>query len=82
MTPTAGHRTRPLAACTRRSRASSASTYRQINAADEASFKAALDPSDGKLDLNVDFYGLGLFPPRPTTARVIRMGWVFACTSP
>lgn len=37
--------------------------YRQINADDEASFKAGLEPSAGKLDLAVDFYGIGMFPP-------------------
>jgi hypothetical protein len=37
--------------------------YRAINASDEAAFRAALDPTAGKLDLSVDFYGLGLFPP-------------------
>lgn len=37
--------------------------YRRINADDEASFTAGLSPSAGKLDLAVDFYGLGRFPP-------------------
>jgi recombinational DNA repair ATPase RecF len=37
--------------------------YRQINADDEAGFKAELEPSAGSLDLSVDFYGLGMFPP-------------------
>lgn len=37
--------------------------YRQINADDESSFKAELEPTAGKLDLEVDFYGLGMFPP-------------------
>ena len=37
--------------------------YRQINADDEASFKAGLEASAGKLDLEVDFYGIGMFPP-------------------
>ncbi|NQW73227.1 MAG: AAA family ATPase [Actinobacteria bacterium] len=37
--------------------------YRQINADDEASFKAGLEPSAGKLDLEVDFYGIGMLPP-------------------
>jgi ABC-type multidrug transport system ATPase subunit len=37
--------------------------YRQINAEDERAFKAELEPSAGKLDLLVDFYGLGMFPP-------------------
>ena len=37
--------------------------YREINSDDEAAFKARLEPSAGKLDLKVDFYGLGMFPP-------------------
>ncbi len=37
--------------------------YRQINAEDESSFKAEFEPSSGKLDLTVDFYGIGMFPP-------------------
>lgn len=37
--------------------------YRQINADDEASFKAGLEATAGKLDLAVDFYGIGMFPP-------------------
>ncbi|RIQ20823.1 AAA family ATPase [Jiangella rhizosphaerae] len=37
--------------------------YRQINADDESSFKAGLAPTAGKLNLEVDFYGLGMFPP-------------------
>jgi hypothetical protein len=37
--------------------------YRRINADDESSFRAGLAPSAGKLDLEVDFYGLGMFPP-------------------
>lgn len=37
--------------------------YRMINADDEASFRAGLSPTAGKLDLEVDFYGLGMFPP-------------------
>jgi len=37
--------------------------YRQINSDDESSFKAGLSPTAGKLDLVVDFYGLGMFPP-------------------
>lgn len=37
--------------------------YRQINSDDESSFKAGLSPTAGKLDLAVDFYGLGMFPP-------------------
>lgn len=37
--------------------------YRQINSDDESSFKAELSPTAGKLGLQVDFYGLGMFPP-------------------
>lgn len=37
--------------------------YRKINSDDESSFKAGLSPTSGKLDLEVDFYGLGMFPP-------------------
>jgi hypothetical protein len=37
--------------------------YRRINADDESLFKAELVPTAGKLDLEVDFYGLGMFPP-------------------
>jgi hypothetical protein len=37
--------------------------YRHINADDESSFKADLEPSAGKLELAVDFYGVGMFPP-------------------
>lgn len=37
--------------------------YRQINSDDESSFKAELEPTAGKLDLEVDFHGLGMFPP-------------------
>lgn len=37
--------------------------YRAINADDEATFKAQLDPTGAKLDLTVDFYGVGMFPP-------------------
>lgn len=37
--------------------------YRQINAEDESSFRAELAPTAGKLDFEVDFYGLGMFPP-------------------
>jgi hypothetical protein len=39
------------------------SFYRQINEGDEVTFKAELTPSSGKLDLAVDFYALGMFPP-------------------
>lgn len=37
--------------------------YRDINADDEAAFKAKLEPSEGKLDLEVAFYDKGMFPP-------------------
>lgn len=37
--------------------------YRLINADDESGFKAELAPSTGSLDLRVDFYGHGMFPP-------------------
>jgi recombinational DNA repair ATPase RecF len=37
--------------------------YRKINADDEAGFKAALVPQTASLDLSVDFYGIGMFPP-------------------
>ncbi len=37
--------------------------YRKINADDEGGFKAKLEPSQGKLDLAVDFYDRGMFPP-------------------
>jgi AAA domain len=37
--------------------------YSRINADDESSFKAELESSAGSLDLRVDFYGLGMFPP-------------------
>lgn len=40
-----------------------AAYYRRINSDDEPTFHAELDPSGGKLDLTVDFYGLGMFPP-------------------
>jgi energy-coupling factor transporter ATP-binding protein EcfA2 len=39
------------------------SFYRQVNADDEASFKAEFDQQGGKLGLSVDFYGRGMFPP-------------------
>ena len=39
------------------------SYYSALNSSDEVSFKALLEPSAGKLDLSVDFYGLGMFPP-------------------
>ena len=37
--------------------------YRQINSDDESDFKAKFAPSEEKLDLSVDFYGRGMFPP-------------------
>lgn len=37
--------------------------YREINSDDESAFKAELVPSGGALDLKVDFYQLGMFPP-------------------
>lgn len=37
--------------------------YRDINSDDEAAFKARLEPSEGKLDLEVAFYDKGMFPP-------------------
>ncbi len=37
--------------------------YRAINEEDEAKFTAKLTPSEGKVDLDVNFYGRGLFPP-------------------
>lgn len=40
-----------------------ANYYRRINSDDESSFKAGLSPTAGKLDLEVDFFGLGMFPP-------------------
>ena len=36
--------------------------YRKVNA-DESGFRAALEPAAGKLDLKVDFYSQGMFPP-------------------
>lgn len=37
--------------------------YAQLNSDDEATFRATLEPSAAKLDLSVDFHGLGMFPP-------------------
>ena len=37
--------------------------YRTINEDDESKFTAKLTPSKGKLDLDVNFYERGLFPP-------------------
>lgn len=43
--------------------ASFSAFYCALNSDDESAFKAQLEPSAGKLDLNVDFHGLGMFPP-------------------
>jgi len=37
--------------------------YRAINEDEEATFTARLTPSEGRLDLSVNFYERGLFPP-------------------
>lgn len=37
--------------------------YRQLNSDDESEFKARFLPDEGKLNLEVDFHGQGLFPP-------------------
>lgn len=37
--------------------------YRELNCDDETGFTAKLAPSESKLDLEVDFYERGLFPP-------------------
>lgn len=37
--------------------------YQFINSDDEGNFTAELKPSSGSLDLAVDFYGIGKFPP-------------------
>ena len=37
--------------------------YRTINEDDESKFTAKLTPSEGRLDLDVNFYERGLFPP-------------------
>lgn len=37
--------------------------YRTIHGDDEAEFTTQLAPTEGKLELGVDFYGRGLFPP-------------------
>ena len=36
---------------------------RELNSGDEAGFKARFEQGAGKLDLSVDFYGIGMFPP-------------------
>jgi hypothetical protein len=38
-------------------------SYQAINRDDEGKFTAKLEPSEGKLELSVDFYERGLFPP-------------------
>lgn len=40
-----------------------ARSYQAINRDDEGKFSAKLEPSEGKLELAVDFYGRGLHPP-------------------
>lgn len=40
-----------------------ARSYQAINRDDEGKFSAKLEPSEGKLELSVDFYERGLFPP-------------------
>ena len=40
-----------------------ASYYREINEDDESTFTAKLVPSEGKVDLSVNFFERGLFPP-------------------
>lgn len=37
--------------------------YRELNGGDEAAFTAKFTPSESKLDLEVNFYERGLFPP-------------------
>ena len=37
--------------------------YRLLNSDDESDFKAEFQPDSGKLELNVAFYGQGMFPP-------------------
>ena len=37
--------------------------YRELNGDDEKDFKARFTPKESELDLDVDFYGRGLFPP-------------------
>jgi hypothetical protein len=37
--------------------------YRELNEDDEGNFTAKLTPSEGRLDLKVNFYERGLFPP-------------------
>ncbi len=40
-----------------------ADAYRSLHPDDESAFVAKLTPDEGKLDLGVDFYGRGFFPP-------------------
>ena len=40
-----------------------ASYYKQLNKGDEESFEGTLTPGPAKLNLDVDFYGRGKFPP-------------------
>lgn len=40
-----------------------ASYYKQLNKGDEEEFEGTLTPGPAKLNLNVDFYGRGKFPP-------------------
>ncbi|WP_420412397.1 AAA family ATPase [Roseibium sp.] len=40
-----------------------ASYYKQLNKGDEENFEGALTPGPAKLNLDVDFYGRGKFPP-------------------
>ena len=37
--------------------------YQELNGSDERDFTAKFTPQESKLDLDVDFYGRGLFPP-------------------
>ena len=37
--------------------------YREINSDDEGAFRAELKPTEGALDLEVDFHARGMFPP-------------------
>ena len=62
-TRTVPHSTPDWRRSTPLSRSASQSLYRFLNADDEDGFKANLSPSGQKLDLSVDFYGLGMFPP-------------------
>ena len=57
-----------------------AGLYRLLNADDENGFKADLSPGGQKLDLSVDFYGLGMFPPAAYHSEGHQDGMVSACT--